>query len=92
VAHASPHQKERLRSAIERHLAEHPLAADTASGILASWLPARGFEDAREHIDVALQQLVAEGWLRAHILPDGELLFVANPMKCARGGRGSLDG
>lgn len=92
MAHASARQKEKLRAAIERHLAEHPLAADTAAGIVASWLPARGYEDAVRHIDATLERLVADGWLRPHTLPDGELLFVANPLKCARAEGGRADG
>lgn len=73
----------KLCAAIQRHLAEHPHAADTAEGILASWLPARGFEDAPEHLAAALELLLADGWLRAYRLPDGNVLYVANQDKCS---------
>jgi hypothetical protein len=79
VAHASArHRYDKLCRAIERHLAAHPHAADTAAGIVASWLPAHGFEDAAEHIDAALDALVAEGVLHRHCLPDGNFLYVAD--------------
>jgi len=79
----------KLCAAIQRHLAKHPHAADTADGILASWLPARGFEDAPEHLAAALEALLAEGWLRAHRLPDGNVLYVANLEKCSTSPRTS---
>ena len=60
----------------------HPFAADTAAGILSSWLPPQGFEDAADHIAAALEALVAEHWLHAHTLPDGNVLYVANLEKC----------
>lgn len=83
VAHASAIPDTKLCRAIQRHLMTHPFAADTAAGILASWLPAQGFEDAAEHIAAALEALVAAGWLRAHTLPDGNVLYVANREKCS---------
>ena len=60
-----------------------PFSADTAAGIVASWLPSSGYEDALLHIDEALADLVAEGWLRPRRLPDGNVLFVADPVKCS---------
>jgi hypothetical protein len=78
VAHASVRDKEQLRAAIERHLARHPLAADTAAGIVANWLPAHGCEDAAGQIEAALDELVEAGRLRRHRLPDGNFLYVAN--------------
>jgi hypothetical protein len=78
VAHASARHRENLCIAIQRHLSSHPLAADTAAGILASWLPAQGFEDAAAHIEDALRTLVAAGRLRARLLPDGNVLYAAN--------------
>ena len=60
-----------------------PFAADTAAGIVASWLPPSGFENAPLHIGETLAELVAEGWLRAHLLPDGNVLYVADPLKCS---------
>jgi hypothetical protein len=79
VAHASArHKEDKLCKAIERHLAAHPHAADTAVGIVASWLPAHGFEDAVEHIESVLDALVAARVLRRHRLPDGNFLYTAS--------------
>ncbi|MDH4172681.1 MAG: hypothetical protein OEZ09_11980 [Betaproteobacteria bacterium] len=44
---------------------------------MSSWLPARGFEDAAEHIEAALDALVTERRLRRVRLPDGNVLYVA---------------
>lgn len=56
---------------------------------MSSWLPARGFEDAAEHIEAALDALVAEGWLRRVRLPDGNHLYVANLDRCSTSQRTS---
>ena len=54
----------------------HPLAADTAEGILSSWLPQSGFEDAPDYIAEVLEDLVARRLLRALTLPDGKTLYI----------------
>lgn len=82
MAHASASHATKLCTAIQLHLASHPLAADTVEGILACWLPPAGFEDAADHIDAALAALVAAQWLRPCPLPDGNVLYVANPERC----------
>lgn len=89
VAHAISSHQSRLCTAIQRHLRRHPHAADTAKGIVASWLPATGYEDAGKHIGAVLEALVEEGWLRPHALPDGNVLYVANPLKCSTSPRTS---
>jgi hypothetical protein len=76
VANADADERCRLREAILRHLRRHPWAADTAEGIVASWLPARGFARAPDHIDATLAQLVAERRLQARRLPDGGTLYL----------------
>jgi hypothetical protein len=76
VAQVHADETPRLCEAILRHLRRHPGAADTAEGIVASWLPARGFERAPEHIDAALAVLVAAGRLRCRPLPDGRTLYL----------------
>jgi hypothetical protein len=83
VSHARASRKKALCKAIQRYLVRHPFAADTAQGIVASWLPARGFESAAEHIADALEELVAEEWLRPYPLPDGNVLYAANLKKCS---------
>jgi len=80
VDHADTSCRSRLCTIIKRHIAKHPLAADTAQGILASWLPQGSCDAGAEHIESALGQLVAEGWLRRHTLPDGRVLYAANPL------------
>lgn len=66
---------QRIREAILQYVHRYPLAADTAEGILACWLPHTGFEDAPDHIAAVLEDLVANGWLQARSLPDGKILF-----------------
>lgn len=83
MANAPCSHRKKLCTAIKRYLAGHPFAADTAQGIVASWLPSQGFEDASEHIGGALEELVGEQWLRRHTLPDGNVLFAANVEKCS---------
>lgn len=68
-------QKARIREAILHHIHKYPLAADTADGILACWLPHTGFEDAPDHIASVLEDMVANHWLHARQLPDGKVLF-----------------
>ena len=83
MANAPSSHKEKLCTAIKRHLASHPFAADTAEGIVASWLPPQGFEQAAAHITAALEELVTERWLRPNLLPDGNFLYTANVEKCS---------
>lgn len=83
MAHASDHHANRLCTALERYLAAHPHAADTAAGILACWLPCGAFPRASADIDAALARLVAERWLVARRLPGGTVLYAANPERCS---------
>jgi hypothetical protein len=70
-------ERTRLRDAILRYLDVHPLAADTAEGILTSWLPVRGFERAPDHIEAVLAELVTSRRLEARCLPDAKTLYVS---------------
>jgi hypothetical protein len=83
VANAPCRHRTLLCTAIKRYLASHRFAGDTAEGIVASWLPAQGFEQAAEHIAAALEELVAEQWLQPHVLPDGNIFYAANVEKCS---------
>jgi len=65
----------RIREAILRHLQEHPDVADTADGIIGWWLPRTGYEDAPDHIDAVLEDMVARKRVRAWKKPDGEFLY-----------------
>lgn len=66
----------RLCKAILEYLHGHPLAADTADGIVSCWVPRSGFEDAPDHIDAALRHMLAERALAMRWLPDGRILYV----------------
>ena len=75
MAHDAATQIARLKEAILRHIKKHPLAADTAEGILACWVPRTGFEDAPDHIAAALGDMVAKRLLQARGLPDGVVVY-----------------
>lgn len=75
VARDDDAQRARIREAILQHIHKYPLAADTADGIRACWLPGTGFEDAPDHIAAVLEDMVAKRWLQARQLPDGKILF-----------------
>jgi hypothetical protein len=75
VARDNAARRARLCEAILRHMQKHPLAADTAEGILACWIPKTTFEDAPDHIGAVLDHMVARQWLRARQLPDGRVLY-----------------
>jgi len=70
-------RKTRPREAIAAHLESHPRAGATPEGIIASWLPARGYEDAILHIGEVLDAMVKSGELVARPLPDGVTLYVS---------------
>jgi hypothetical protein len=81
VAHDNATQRARIHEAILQHIHEYPLAADTADGILACWLPPAGFEGAPDHIDAVLKDMVAKHCLRARQLPDGKILYVRGDVR-----------
>lgn len=61
--------------AIERHLAVHPNAADSADGIARWWLGSLVPPPPREEVQRALGLLEAAGRMRSRSLPDGTLLY-----------------
>ena len=63
----------RVRMTIMRHLRRHPLAGDTADGILSCWLS--GSVDAVRVIDEVIASMVAAGELTAQRLPDGRWFY-----------------
>jgi len=87
VARDDDAQRARIREAILHHVGKYPLAADTADGILACWLPHTGFEDAPDHIDAVLEDMVAKRWLQARRLPDGKTLYTRGDLPGPGGGR-----
>jgi hypothetical protein len=67
---------------IERYIAEHPEAADTAEGIERWWLPPRLSERAAL-VAESLDGLVALGVIASLTLPDGRVLYMS-PRSSAR--------
>jgi hypothetical protein len=72
-------RKVRLREAIAAYLLRHPLAGDTREGILACWLPDRGYEDAGAHLDDVLEAMLDANELVARELPARQVLYVRGP-------------
>jgi|KBSMisStandDraft_5_1062788.scaffolds.fasta_scaffold46211_5 Fe2+ or Zn2+ uptake regulation protein len=65
---------------IRRYLAAHPNASDTAEGVQTWWLP-QGVPDAT--VRKALDILVADGVVHTRELPDGNLIYAAQPGRAA---------
>jgi len=76
--------KRRIWKAILDHLSDCPFAADTPSGILASWLPERGFEQASQHIAAVLKMMVEQNLLCTRSLPDGKSLYLRGEPQATR--------
>jgi len=72
-------RKARLGAALLRHLQRCPLAGDTSEGMVACWIPRRGYEDATRFISQVIDEMVAAGELVAMQLPDGRALYVGGP-------------
>jgi hypothetical protein len=64
-----------MRDAILGRLRRAPRQADTAEGIANWWLPQAGIDLPRERVERLLRQLVGEGILVSHTLPDGTVLY-----------------
>lgn len=73
-----PDPHARLRAAIVGYARSHPHASDTVQGILGWWIPL-GMEDAADFVEDVLDELVKEGRLRRHGLPDGSVLYSVIP-------------
>jgi hypothetical protein len=72
-------RKARLRAAIIWHLLQYPYAGDTPEGMVACWLPQRGYEDAPHFIASVVETMVVAGELVPRPLPDGSILYVRGP-------------
>ena len=68
-------RREAVCGAILRYLAEHPRASDTAAGICAWWLPAKGVNEGPELVEGVLEALVAEGRIRPTEVPGGARVY-----------------
>jgi hypothetical protein len=68
-----------LADEVERYLAVHPTAADTAQGILRWWLP-RGHADASaDQLKRALDLLVGRGAIVERRMADGRSIYARFP-------------
>jgi len=68
-------RREKLKEAILAYLRITPLAADTAEGVIACWLPKLDFKAAPLLVEDVLGELVKEGLLVARALSDGRTLY-----------------
>jgi hypothetical protein len=68
-----------LMDAIEAHLASHPQAADSASGVARWWLGVQGIHAEASEVEAALAMLVTRHALRQARLADGTLLYSRIP-------------
>ena len=66
-----------LKQEILRYVRAHAHSAETPEGIARWWLTRQRFEDAIEVVQVALDELVAEGSLERHVLPGGAPVYRA---------------
>jgi hypothetical protein len=72
--------EDRLRRAIVERFQESPSAADTAHGILVSWLPDQKLEAAPPALVAkVLDQMVKDRWLKEHVPTGGEPLYRRGP-------------
>ena len=70
---------QRAMQAIERYVAQHPAAADSAEGIAQWWLPAMGIDASMDEVTQALEILVDRGVLERAPLPGGQAIYRAAP-------------
>ena len=68
---------QRAMQAIERYVAQHPAAADSAEGIAQWWLPAMGIDASMDEVTQALEILVDRGVLERTPLPGGQAIYRA---------------
>jgi hypothetical protein len=62
---------------IQRYVAEHLAAADSAAGIAQWWLPAMGVDASMDEVTEALEILAERGVLIRTPLPDGQAIYRA---------------
>jgi Fe2+ or Zn2+ uptake regulation protein len=64
-----------IAAEIERYLARHPNAADSADGIHRWWLPTRFSEQPLESVESALELLVDRGAVTKTVLEGGRVIY-----------------
>jgi hypothetical protein len=72
--------KARLKEAIVRYVCKYPSARDTERGILVSWLPSEGFEQAPHLIAEVLDEMVQEQSLEIDRPTGGDPLYSRGPI------------
>ncbi len=70
-----PSEPPAVRRAIEKYLAQHPQAADSAAGVARWWVEARGVAASAELVGRVLAEMVDAGVLRRITLADGTVLY-----------------
>ena len=60
---------------IRQYLEHYPEAADTLEGIARWWLTQQRFQQARDTVQQALDQLVAEGVVEKYITAEGKTVY-----------------
>ena len=68
-------QQHGLQQQILAYLDAHPAAGDTIDGVWQWWLGAQAGIPLQQ-LEALLLQMVAQGLLRAHLLPDGRQIFL----------------
>ena len=63
--------------AIERYVAQHPAAADSAAGIAQWWLPSMGVDASMDEVTEALEMLAESGVLKRTPLLGGQAIYRA---------------
>lgn len=62
---------------IKNYLMAHPNAADSREGIVKWWLTRQRYEEALGQVQIALDQLVAEGVISKRRAADGKVVYAS---------------
>ena len=65
----------RIAQEIERYLQARPQAADSVEGIAKWWLSRQRFEESYDHVQQALDFLIARGRIRKRMNTDGTNIY-----------------
>ncbi|HZF20340.1 MAG TPA: hypothetical protein VE008_11610 [Burkholderiales bacterium] len=79
TAHGRDEAIDTLAREVATYLSKHPDAADTVDGISRWWLARVRVEEATANVRQALDVLVERGVVVERRLPDGRVVYSANP-------------
>lgn len=65
----------RIAQEIERYLLTHPYAADSLEGVVKWWIARQCFEESYDHVQQALDFLIARGRIRKTMNTDGTYIY-----------------